>query len=193
MSANPSSSPAGLSTFSPGRSASPTSSVGGSTTFNSEAVAAAITAATASVLGLIANSLPSEFPAYLTHPVLTHLCTAGNIDPLDVAADHTEAGEGASADNASECKDFDAAFVEADMEKAAMKAETAVVDEGEVPFYDVKRNSPLITLPGAPDSWKAATTKTAKDEPAFPQVDNPDGWSEFTFHPTFATTKKGGM
>jgi hypothetical protein len=57
----------------------------------------------------------------------------------------------------------------------------------------VKCNSLLITLPGAPDSWKAATTKTAKGEPAFPQVDNPGGWSEFTFCPTFATTKKGDM
>ena len=53
---------------------------------------------------------------------------------MDVAADHTEVGEGASAGDASECDDFDAAFVEADMEKAAMKAKTAAVYEGEVPF-----------------------------------------------------------
>jgi hypothetical protein len=35
--------------------------------------------------------------------------------------------------------------------------------------------------------------KTAKGEATFPQVDNPGGWSEFTFRPTFVTAKKGGM
>jgi hypothetical protein len=100
MSVN-SSSPTGF-TFSLRRFASPTSSVGGSV-YDSDAVEAATAAAAASVLGSLSTSWSSEFPAYLTRPVLTpHLCTNGLIDPLDVVADQTEVGDGASAGDASE-------------------------------------------------------------------------------------------
>jgi hypothetical protein len=58
-----------------------------------------------------------------------------SIDPLDVAADQTEVGgDGASDGNASKYKDLNPAFVETDMEKTVLKAETAVLNEGEVPF-----------------------------------------------------------
>ena len=38
-----------------------------------------------------------------------------------------------------------------------------------------------IKIPGAPDNWSHPAAKTEQGEPSFENVDNPGGWSSFTF------------
>jgi len=45
-------------------------------------------------------------------------------------------------------------------------------------------------LPGAPESWKPKEFKPDLGEPGHNDVDNPGGWSEFTFRPKWRKTKK---
>ena len=38
-----------------------------------------------------------------------------------------------------------------------------------------------IKIPGAPDDWSHPAAETEQGEPSFENVDNPGGWSSFTF------------
>ena len=38
-----------------------------------------------------------------------------------------------------------------------------------------------IKIPGAPEDWSHPAAKTEQGEPSFENVDNPGGWSSFTF------------
>ena len=38
-----------------------------------------------------------------------------------------------------------------------------------------------IKIPGAPDNWSHPAAKTEQGEPSFENIDNPGGWSSFTF------------
>ena len=53
-----------------------------------------------------------------------------------------------------------------------------------------------IKIPGAPDNWSHPAAKTEQGEPSFENVDNPGGWSSFTFRSEYEKgqlCKKPGM
>ena len=42
-----------------------------------------------------------------------------------------------------------------------------------------------VKIPGAPNDWSHPPAKNEKGEPHFELIDNPSGWSSFTFQPEF--------
>ena len=47
-------------------------------------------------------------------------------------------------------------------------------------------------IPSEPDHWNAPMAKTDRGEPDFEDLENPGGWSQFVFRPTFDADKKQG-
>jgi hypothetical protein len=46
----------------------------------------------------------------------------------------------------------------------------------------------VMNIPDTPPEWVPPTQKTEQGEPAFAEVDNPGGWSQYIFRPEFGTT-----
>ena len=44
----------------------------------------------------------------------------------------------------------------------------------------------------SPDNWVEPPTNTAKGEHTFDKVDNPGGWSSFSYRPVFTSGSQGG-
>ena len=50
-----------------------------------------------------------------------------------------------------------------------------------------------VNVPKSSDDWFEPTTNTANGEPIFDKVDNPDGWSGFSYRLVFVPGEQGGQ
>jgi len=113
-------------------------------------------------------------------------CYQDNAGAFD-SEDESEAMEGATS---LRCKMEDA--------YEAQESNNDVEDRDYVPAVKVEADAPVLLHgappgwkpPGAPDAWKPKDVKTGLGEPEHGKVDNPGGWSEFTFRPKWKAKKK---
>ena len=62
-----------------------------------------------------------------------------------------------------------------------MKNEDVVEDPRLDPSILQSGVTPDINMPKVPDDWKPPDVKADRSKPPFDQVDNPGGWSDYSF------------
>ena len=114
------------------------------------------------------------------------------IDEALVREDEEEEGDDDSNCFAKELDDLDIS------RSTYMERVEVLLNEGiEDNVVDSKSNCCLlvnelgerVSIAKPPDNWKPKAPKVEVGEPEFPEVDNPGGWSEFTFKPKFCVRK----
>ena len=124
------------------------------------------------------------------------------VDMENVLQEIAESGDGGDSDvEGLICEDLDAAYEEAELDKALYSQENDVakfIDRNVTMLSEVEqlRLDADIELkkyvPLPPDTWSPDPSKTEFNEPLFENVDNPGNWCNYAFRPEFEPMSKGG-
>jgi hypothetical protein len=169
---------------------SPASSTTETEAFDGETIAAASIAAASAV-----EDSSLRLPSYLTR-------LAGRQDHgvnlTNVFEEAAEVGDGGDSDaEGDDARDHDVALTASLFDRMSLLEETAAVEDAidnSVVLASAGRLSTApsreihVNIPDTPTDWQPPTQKVDKGEPAFVEVDNPGGWSQFVFRPEFGTT-----
>ena len=103
-----------------------------------------------------------------------------------VREEAVEGGYGGDSDvEANDCLDHNEAMVMSQAERN--EEDDLVVDEKDRTLVVLSQGEMEaihnVKIPGSPEDWRPLPDKTEKGEPQFELIDNPGGWSSFTFRP----------
>ena len=141
-------------------------------------------------------------PRYCRTSVRSSSLESFTVDMENVLQEIAESGDGGDSDVEDLiCEDLDAAYEEAELEKALYCQENDVakfidrnvtmLDEAEQLQLDAEFElKKYVPLP--PDTWSPDLAKLELNEPLLDNVDNPGKWCNFTFRPEFEPMSKGG-
>jgi hypothetical protein len=120
------------------------------------------------------------------------------VNLTNVFEEAAELGNGGDSDaEGDDARDHNVALIASLFDRMSLLEETGAVEDdidNSVVLASAARLSTApsreihVNIPDTPTDWQPPAQKVDKGEPAFAEVDNPGGWSQFVFRPEFGTT-----
>jgi hypothetical protein len=160
------------------------------TKYDKEVIAAADTAATASIDG---SSL--RLPSYLLRLAGRNDFSVNLSNVLDEAAELGDSGD--SYVEGNDAHEHDVALNVSLLDRMSLLEETNAVEDTDDNCDVLARGGVLsvaaaveihVNIKDMPTDWEPLSQKTEQGEPKFAAVENPGGWSQYVFCPDFGTT-----